>query len=78
MNRVRIWLRDWWGEDQRQVDLNEWLGLPARHPHWAAKVVRRAIQELNTGKELPWFQRPIGIVMLAVAGAGVAKALGWI
>jgi hypothetical protein len=78
MNRVRTWMRAWWGEDERQVNLNEYLGLPARHPHWSAKVVRYVIRELSAGKELPWFQRPFGIVLLAVAGAGMAKALGWI
>ena len=71
-------VRDWWGEDERQVNINEWLELPARHPHPSAKVVRRVIRELGKGKELPWFQRPIGIIFLAVAGAGIAKALGWI
>lgn len=78
MKRVRTWVRAWWGEDERQVNLNEYLGLPARHPHWSAKVVRYAIRELSAGKELPWFQRPFGIILLAVAGAGIAKALGWI
>lgn len=73
MKRVRTWMRVWWGEDERQVNLNEYLGLPARHPH-----VRYVIRELSAGKELPWFQRPFGIVLLAVAGAGMAKALGWI
>ena len=71
-------MRAWWGEDERQVNLNEYSGLPARHPHWSAKVVTYVIRELSVGKELPWFQRPFGIVLLAVAGTGMAKALGWI
>jgi hypothetical protein len=78
MRRVREWVRDWWGEDERQVNLNEWLGLTVRRPHWSAKLVRHVLQEMRNGRDLPWFQRPAGLIVLAVTGAGIAKALGWI
>ncbi|MFD2274812.1 hypothetical protein ACFS07_36605 [Undibacterium arcticum] len=37
---------------------------------------------IRTDKKLPWFQRPVGVVSLAIVesviAAGIAKRLGWI
>lgn len=42
MKRLPDWVLDWWGESEREANLNDALGLPARRPHWSAKMVRIA------------------------------------
>jgi hypothetical protein len=55
-----------------------------REPHTQIEPIKAALgtMQLRDSKRLPWFQRPYGIVGLAVLGAvaaaGIAKKLGWI
>ncbi|MCI1003286.1 hypothetical protein [Herbaspirillum sp. C7C8] len=55
-----------------------------REPHAQIEPIKAALLALDARivQRLPWFQRPIGIIMLAVIGsviaAGLAKQLGWI
>jgi ribosomal 50S subunit-associated protein YjgA (DUF615 family) len=55
-----------------------------REPHTQIEPIKAALATIDNreSKNLPWFQRPVGIVGLAVTGAviaaGIAKKLGWI
>jgi hypothetical protein len=73
--------RQWWGDD-KPSSFYDYLDVPYRAPHWSAKPFRAIAEEVRKGRELAWFQRPVGVVFLAVAGsviaAGIAKKIGWI
>lgn len=56
--------------------MNEYFGLPSRRPHWSAEPFRYLVQQLRAGEELPWYQRPVGLILVAVATAAVVKVLG--
>lgn len=55
-----------------------------REPNTQIEPIKAALGVLDArvGKPLPWFQRPVGVVVLAVIGsviaAGIAKKLDWI
>jgi hypothetical protein len=55
-----------------------------REPHTQIEPIKAALVTLDTrlAASVPWYQRPVGIVVLAVIGSviasGVAKELGWI
>lgn len=72
------WFRKWWGEDKPK----SWFDYPYNPPHWSAKPLRTILEGAKKGSELPWFQRPFGVLIVAVVGAvmaaGIAKKLGWI
>ena len=70
------WLRKWWGDDTPK----SYYDYPYRPPHWSAKPFRAIAREGRKGRDLPWFQRPVGIIILTVSCGvivtGIAKKLG--
>lgn len=55
-----------------------------REPHTQVDPIKAALAVIDAREQkmLTWFQRPLGVVTLAVIGsviaAGIAKKLGWI
>lgn len=49
MERVHRWMRRWWAEDERSVNMNDYFGLPARRPPWSAKAVNQCHANVRLG-----------------------------
>ena len=43
MKRVLEWFSRLWGDDERQVNFNEMIHMPANRPHWSARPVRTIV-----------------------------------
>ncbi|MFC3110849.1 hypothetical protein ACFQAT_28320 [Undibacterium arcticum] len=75
------WFEKWWGSEKDEP-ISFWDVDTSIPPHWSAKPFRSLAKVIRTDKKLPWFQRPVGVVSLAIVesviAAGIAKRLGWI
>lgn len=73
------WIKKWWGTGE---PTSFWEVDSYQPPHWSAKPFRALVKLAQAGSELHWFQRPIGILVIAIIGAvvaaGIAKKLGWV